>query len=76
MACQIDDLIHTNGVEFKGINQIAVIDASTDQEMFMSSLDQDSITDNAWVINDKPHDVPDNHVVMTCTPWGERFLGV
>ena len=64
-----DDLIHTNGVEFKGINQIVVIDVSTDQEMFVSSLDQDCITDNAWVINDQPHDVSDDHVVMTCTSW-------
>jgi hypothetical protein len=64
-----DDLIHTNGVEFKGINQIAVIDASTYQEMFVSSLDQDFITDNAWVINDQPRVVSDNHVVMTCTSW-------
>ena len=64
-----DDLIHTHGVEFKGINQIAVIDASIDEEVFVSSLDQDSITNNAWVINDQPHDVSDNHIVMTCTSW-------
>jgi hypothetical protein len=64
-----DDLIHTHGVEFKGINQIAVIDVSTDEVVFMSSLDQYSITNSAWIINDEPHDVSDNNVVMTCTSW-------
>jgi len=33
-----DDLIHTNGVEFIGINQIQVVDLSTDEEEFVSFM--------------------------------------
>ena len=62
-----DDLIHTNGVEFKGINQIQVVDLSTDEEEFVSFLDEDCITDNAWVINDTRPVIPPDHVILNCT---------
>ena len=62
-----DDLIHTNGVEFKGINQIQVVDLSTDEEEFVSFLDEYCITDNAWVINDTRPVIPTDHVILNCT---------
>jgi hypothetical protein len=62
-----DDLIHTNGVEFKGINQIQVVDLSTDEEEFVSFMDEDCITDNAWVINDTRPVIPPDHVILNCT---------
>ena len=64
-----DDLVHTNGVDFKGINHIEVIDVSTDDLVFTSPLDKDCITDNAWIINDQPFTASDDHVVMTCASW-------
>ena len=69
-----DDLIHTNGVEFKGINQIQVVDLSTDEEEFVSFMDEDCITDNAWVINDTRPVIPPDHVILNCTSI-ERVTG-
>ena len=62
-----DDLIHTNGVEFKGINQIQVVDLSTDEEEFVTFMEEDCITDNAWVINDTRPVIPPDHVILNCT---------
>ena len=68
-----DDLIHTNGVEFKGINQIQVVDLSTDEEEFVSFMDEDCITDNAWVINDTRPVIPSDHVIFNCTSIVKGF---
>ena len=39
------------------------------EESIDAAVEQDSITNNAWVINDQPHNFSDNHVVVTCISW-------
>lgn len=62
-----DDLIHTRGVEFKGTNHIQVVDLLKDEEEFVSYLNEDCITDNAWIMNDTSSVIPSDHVVLNCT---------
>ena len=64
-----DDLIHTYGVEFSGSNRITINEESTSTTVLESDLDQDWIKDASWVINDKPHLLEKDTVLMTCASW-------
>lgn len=42
-------------------NRLSILDANTDEVIFESDLDKQWIHDNAWVINDKHFELPDDH---------------
>jgi len=58
----LGNLIHTTGVDIMSANnRLSILDANTDEVIFESDLDKQWIHDNAWVINDKHFELPDDH---------------
>lgn len=68
-----DDLIHTNGVDFNGVNVIRVEDESTGQSILEDRLDSEWIKDNAWVMNDYLNDRKDGDEILVCTSQEKGF---
>lgn len=64
-----DNLTHTYGVEFSGSNSITVTEESSSDTILECDLDQDWVKDSSWVINDKPHVLENDTVLLTCASW-------
>lgn len=64
-----DDLIHTHGVELSESNRIKVIEDDTSTTTLECDLDQTWIKDCSWVINNEPHVLEKETVIMTCASW-------
>lgn len=61
-----NDVMHTNGVEFVGVNLIRVEDESTGLSILEEKLDTEWVKDNTWVMNGNLLDLKGQNEILVC----------
>jgi hypothetical protein len=69
-----DDLLHTYGADFSACSTFTITNLECPIEEVCFSLNDDQITENAWVIHDEKYTAsPENSVIFTCLSWEKGF---